>query len=460
MDELATVVDDQNERALNVVSTDLVETIQTLVRNRRQKKLKIEVQKLDPADFSLVLESLPGDVFSDLFALIGTQFDFDVLLELPDHLRRELVDLVGIRELAKHLPDLDSDDAFFIIDDLTASQQEELLKIIPAAARASYEKVSLYPEHSAARLMQQELVAVPSFWKVGDILRHIQESSSIPYEFYEVYIVNPKHKILGSVHLSQIVRNKPSTPLKSIMEKEPHVIPATMDQEEVAYLFRKYNLASAPVEDDSGRIIGMIMGDDVVDVIDEEAEKDILQLARVGESDLSAPFIVTSSRRIGWLCVSLVNALMAAFVIDHYKGTIESKGSLAALMTIVAAMGGAAGTQVVAVTVRAYASRTFNTISPWKILWKETGIGLANAVFFSTILSSIVLFWLGDSAIALILPAAIIFNMCWASAGGVLFPILISKLGLDPAVSAGPLLSATSDVLGFATFLGLASFFL
>ncbi|UNM06002.1 MAG: magnesium transporter [Holosporaceae bacterium] len=309
-------------------------------------------------------------------------------------------------------------------------------------------------------MMQQELVAVPSFWKVGDILKHIQNSELIPDEFYEVYIVNPKHKILGSVHLSQVVRSQHSTPLKAIMGKELKVIPATMDQEEVAHLFRKYNLVSAPVEDDSGRIIGMIMADDVVDVIDEEAERDILHLARVGESDLSAPFFETSSRRIGWLCVSLVNALMAAFVIDHYKGTIESKGSLAALMTVVAAMGGAAGTQVVAVTVRAYASRIFNTQSPWRALRKETFIGLANAVFFSIILSAIVLFWLGDVRVALILPAALVFNMCWASAGGVLFPMLVSRLGLDPAVSAGPLLAATSDVLGFAVFLGLASFFL
>ena len=451
---------DNAENILDVVSPDLIELLQNLIETKNKKQLKEEVKKLDPADFAVVLEALDKDNLEGLFSLIGSEFDFDVLLELSDHLRREVVGIISIKELAKHLPDLDSDDAFYIIDDLSDIQQEELLNIIPAAARASYEKVSSYPEQSAARLMQQELVAVPSFWKVGDIMRHIQNAESVPCEFYEIYIVNPKHKILGSVHLSRILRSPQSTPLKNIMEKDLRVIPATMDQEEVAYLFRKYNLVSAPVEDDAGRIIGMIMADDVVDVIDEEAERDILQLARVGESDLSAPFLVTSSRRIGWLCVSLINALMAAFVIDHYKGTIESKGSLAALMTIVAAMGGAAGTQVVAVTVRAYASRVFNTLSPWKAMWKETFLGLANAIFFSIILSSIILFWLGDVSLALILPTALIFNMCWASAGGVLFPMLVTRLGLDPAVSAGPLLAATSDVLGFAVFLGLASFFL
>jgi len=448
------------EHLLDGVSPELSKAIDSSIRSKNKKKLKKSVESLDPADLKIVIEDLSEEERQVFFHLIGSHFDFDVLLELSDHVRQEVVQLIGIQQLAKRLEELDSDDAFFLIDELTPEQQEEILATIPAAARVSYEKISAYPEHSAARLMQQELVAVPSFWKVGDAMKHIQTSDSIPDEFYEIYVVNPKHKILGSVHLSKIIRYKDLTPLKDVMEREFKAIPATLDQEEVAYLFRKYNLISAPVEDDSGRIIGMITGDDVVDVIEEEAEKDILQLAGVSETDFTAPFLVTSSKRIGWLVISLINALLAAFVIENYKGVIENKGSLAALMTVVAAMGSAAGTQVVAVTVRAYASRVFNTLSPWKVLWKETVIGLANAVFFSVILSSVVLFWLGDMKMALILPAALIFNMGWSSAGGVLLPIVVSKMGFDPAVSAGPLLAATSDVIGFASFLGLASLFL
>ncbi|MFN7662412.1 MAG: magnesium transporter [Alphaproteobacteria bacterium] len=459
MENLHTAMDG-NENILQGVSSDLIEAVRKSIKASNKKKLKALVKDLAAADLSIIIQDLSNQEREDFLTLVDSSFNFDVVLELSDHVRHEVIKKIGIQQLAKRLPELDSDDAFFLIDELTEEQQEEILATIPAAARASYEKVSSYPEHSAARLMQQELVAVPSFWKVGDAMKHVQTSSSIPYEFYEIYVVNPKHKVLGRVQLSKIIRYPSSTPIKDIMEREVKPIPATMDQEEVAYVFRKYHLVSAPVEDDSGRVIGMITSDDVVDVIEEEAEKDILQLAGVSETDFTAPFLVTSSRRIGWLVVSLVNALLAAFVIDHYKATIENKGSLAALMTIVAAMGSAAGTQVVAVTVRAYAARVFNSIDPWKTLWKETAIGMANSVFFSVILSLIVLFWFEDMKMALILPAALIFNMCWASAGGVLFPILISRLGLDPAVSAGPLLGATSDVLAFASFLGLASLFL
>ncbi len=459
MDNLHTVME-ASETVLNGISPELTEAVYAALHAKNKKKLKTLVKDLDPADLSILIQDFSTAEREDFFHMVESTFNFDVILELSDHTRHEVIKFIGIQQLAKRLPELDSDDAFCLIDELTPEQQEEILATIPAAARASYEKVSSYPEHSAARLMQQELVAVPSFWKVGDALKHIQVSNSIPDEFYEIYVVNPKHKVLGSVQLSKIIRYPASTSLKDVMEREVKAIPATMDQEEVAYVFRKYHLVSAPVEDDSGRIIGMITSDDVVDVIEEEAEKDILQLAGVSETDFTAPFLVTSSRRIGWLVISLVNALLAAFVIDHYKATIENKGSLAALMTIVAAMGSATGTQVVAVTVRAYASRVFNTVNPWKTLWKETAIGAANSVFFSIILSLIVLFWFADIKMALILPSALIFNMCWASAGGVLFPVLISRLGLDPAVSAGPLLGATSDVLAFASFLGLASLFL
>ena len=448
------------ESVLSGISAEFTDVVHSALRSKNKKKLKLLVKDLDPADLGILIQDFSASEREDFFQLIDSNFNFDVVLELSDHIRQEVIKLIGIQQLAKRLPELESDDAFFLIDELTPDQQEEILATIPAAARASYEKVSLYPEDSAARLMQQELVAIPSFWKVGDALKHIQTSTSIPDEFYEIYIVNPKHKVLGRVQISKIIRHPSSTPLKDIMEREVKAIPATMDQEEVAYVFRKYHLVSAPVEDDAGRIIGMITSDDVVDVIEEEAEKDILQLAGVSETDFTAPFLVTSSRRIGWLVISLINALLAAFVIEHYKGTIENKGSLAALMTIVAAMGSAAGTQVVAVTVRAYAARVFHTRDPWKTLWKETAIGMANSVFFSIILSLIVLFWFGDMKMALILPAALMFNMCWASAGGVLFPILISRMGLDPAVSAGPLLGATSDVFAFASFLGLASLFL
>lgn len=446
-----------SDTSLDVISPHFLEEFLYALTRKNKKKLADLVKNLEPADLAVVLEGLSKANLELFFSLINSHFNFDVLLELSDHARQEAVRFIGIKDLAKRLEELDSDDAFILIDELTSEQQTEILAAIPAAARASFEKIQSYPEDSAARLMQQELVAVPSFWKVGDVLNYIQKSATIPDIFYEVYVVNPKHKVLGAVTISKLLKYGHNVALKTIMKREIKTIPATMDQEEVAYFFRHYHLVSAPVEDESGRIIGVIMSDDVVDVIEEEAERDIFQLAGVGETDFTAPFLVTSSKRIGWLIVSLVNALLAAFVIESYHATIENRAALAALMTIVAAMGSASGTQVVAITVRAFATRVFRNMSPWKALWKETLIGLANSIFFSIILALIVLLWLGDIKIAMILPAALIFNMCWASAGGVLLPILISRLGLDPAVSAGPLLGATTDVFGFAAFLALAS---
>lgn len=445
---------------LDGVSPQLIQLVRDLVQKSQKKKLIEVIGPLEPADLAVLIEDFSTDERADFFTLVQSHFNFDVLLELSDHVRQEVVRLIGIKDLSKRLAELDSDDAFFLIDELTPEQQVEILAAIPAAARASFEKILSYPEHSAARLMQQELVAVPSFWKIGDVVKYIQQSELIPETFYEVYVVNPKHKVLGSVAISKLLRYQWNIAIKDIMKTDIKSIPAFADQEEVAYLFRHYNLVSAPVEDESGRIIGMITSDDVVDVIEEEAEKDILQLAGVSETDFTAPFFVTSSHRIGWLAISLINALLAAFVIEHYKTTIESKGSLAALMTIVAAMGSAVGTQVVAVTVRAYGAGVFKNTSPWKTLRKEGLVGLANAVFFSIILTLVVLFWFGDIRLAMIIPAALVFTMCWSSLGGVLFPILVTRLGLDPALSSGPLLSATADTLGFAVFLGLASQFL
>ncbi len=445
---------------LDGISPETLGSIKKALEKSDKKTLIKLTTALEPADLASFLENLSSPERERFFALIQSQFNFDVLLELSDHVRQQVVRLIGIKDLSKRLAELDSDDAFFLIDELTPEQQVEILAAIPAAVRASFEKVLSYPEHSAARLMQQELVAVPSFWKVGDVVKYIQESNLIPETFYEVYVVNPKHRALGSVAVSKLLRFSWGVAIKDIMKTDIKPIPAFADQEEVAYLFRHYNLVSAPVEDESGRIIGMITSDDVVEVIEEETEKEILQLAGVSETDFTAPFLVTSSHRIGWLAVSLVNALLAAFVIEYYKTTIEEKGSLAALMTIVTAMGSAIGTQVVTVTVRAYSTGVFKNLSPWKNLRKEALIGLANSIFFSIVLTLVVWLWLGEFKLAMIVPAALIFTMCWSSFAGVLFPILIARMGLDPAVSAGPLLAATSDVLGFAAFLGLASIFL
>lgn len=436
----------------------LLEQIYLALALGKKGLLLKNIESSESADLAWALEKLSFEELRGFIRLSQLNFNFDVLLEVSDDLRQDLIQLIGIRNLAKRLPELDSDDAFSLIDELSQKQQHAILSLIPAADRASFEIISAYPEDSAARLMQQEVVAVPSFWKAGDLLKHLKNCKDLPRNFYEVYLINPKQKILGSVPLGIVVQQKKETPLKDIMKKDIKKISASLPQEEVVYLFRRYHLVSAPVEDESGRIIGMITGDDVADVMAEEAEKNIFQITGVGDTDESAPFFVTSGRRIGWLLVSLINALLAALVINNYQHIIERIPYLAALMTIVAAMGSASGTQVVTVTIRTFSTRLFKSIDPWKIFFKELLIALANSLFFSIVLSAIVLAWFHDAHVALILPAALIFNMCWAAFGGVVFPLLISRFGLDPAVSSGPLLGATTDVLGFASFLWLAHF--
>lgn len=330
----------ETETIVDVVSPEFVSYVQEAIRLGKKPTLKKLVYPLDPADVGLLIEHLDSPERHFLIDTIRKTFNYDTLLEVSEHIQSELIDYLGVENLAKHLAELDSDDAFTLIDELPGDQQSEILTKISASQRASYEKIVSYPEESAARLMQQEFVAVPSFWKVGDVLKFIQKSKATPDDFYEVYVVDPKHHMVGTLPNSVLLKNKNDVPIREVMKDDFKPIPANVDQEEVAYLFKHYDLISAPVLDESGRVIGMITGDDVVDVIDEEAEKDMLQMARVSETDYNAPFYVTSSQRIGWLVVTLINALLGAFVIDHYETTIEQKGSLAAFMTIVAAMGG------------------------------------------------------------------------------------------------------------------------
>ena len=450
----------ENDVLMDVVTSDFVDTIRTALSTKDKRKLKKLLDPLDPADLALLFEQIDSSGRQFITEVLRKTFNYDTLLELSEHVQREVVEYLGIDTLARHLAELDSDDVFTLIDELPTDQQSEILTKISASQRASYEKILSYPEESAARLMQQEFVAVPSFWKVGDVLKFIQKSQAMPDEFYEVYVVDPKHHVVGTIANSFLLRTKADVHIRDVMDADFKSIPANVDQEEVAYLFGHYDLISAPVLDESGRVIGMITSDDVVDVIEEEAEKDILQMARVSETNYNAPFYITSSQRIGWLVVTLINALLGAFVIDHYQSTIEQKGSLAAFMTIVAAMGGSNGMQVIAVTMRAISTRLIHSSNIWRPLMKESLVGLMNALVFAGILTLVALFWFEKPAIAIILPLALIFNMVWASLGGVLLTIAIEKMGFDPAVSAGPLLTATTDVLGFASFLGLATLLL
>jgi magnesium transporter len=419
------------------------------------------VEPLHPADVAYVLEQLNGEERERLIAIIRPSFDAETLSHLDETVREEVIELLGPGEVAAAVSELDSDDALDLIEDLDEGEKRRILDAIPAEERALLEQGLAFPEESAGRLMQRKLVAVPSFWTVGETIDFLRASDDLPDDFYDLFIVDPAHKPIGAVPLSRAMRTKRPVKLTEIMETDLRTIPVDMDREEVAYMFRQYALASAPVVDEDGRLVGVITVDDVVHVIEEETEEDLMGLGGVGESDFHAPPLITAWRRIRWLVVTLINTLIASSVISQFDATIQQIVALAVLMPIVAAMGGNAGMQVVTVTVRALATHDLSPGSNLlRAIGKEVLVAGVNAACFALIMGGIASAWFHDWHLGVVLGAAMIFNMMWAGLAGTLIPLAVNHLGWDPAVSAGPFLTTTTDVLGFFSFLGLATLFL
>lgn len=458
-EDFQTLEHGENE-ALYGVSQETIRALEDALEQNDDKRVERLIEPLHAADVAVVIEYLSPHLRHQLIEHLRPNFDPDILQHLNETVCEEVVDQLGTREFAEAITGLKSDEAVALIEDLDEQQLSEVLESIPAGERLILEEVLNYPDHSAARLMQREVVCVPKSWTVKETINHLSQEKILPEKFYDLFVVDKQQLPLGGVPLSHLLRQSLSTKITDIMSTDIKRIPALMDQEEVALLFRKYGLVSAPVVDEQGRVIGMITIDDVVDVIEESAEEDIMHLARVNESDFYEPLLSTSYSRIGWLMITLLNTLMAVTVISQFQSTIEQMVALAVLMPISAAMSGNAGMQVVTVTVRAIANRELGGANMNRAVWKETFVGLINGVVFGAMMGTIAAFWFADPALGMVLGCALILNMVWAAVGGVLLPIIIDKMGMDPAISAGPFLTTTTDLLGFATFLGLAKLFL
>lgn len=452
-------IEDQGEH-LYGVSRELSKEIEQLLDENNFTRVQGLIEELHAADVADLIKSLNSEHRRYFIEAIKSTINADILAELDDSLRRDALDILNPKEIAEVVSDLESDDALNVLGDLGEEQQKEVLSEIPANERAILEEVLTYPEESAGRLMQREMVCVPTFWRVHDAMQFIQSADVLPDNFYTIYVVDPRHHPIGHIALSTLLKHPKDTLVSDILDTNLHKIHVTEDQEEVAALFKHYGLVSAPVVDGSGRIVGMITVDDVVDVIGEEAEEDIKHMAGVGDSDFNESVLLTSYWRIRWLVVTLVNTLLAAFVISQFQVSIQKLTALSFLMTINAAMGGNSGMQVVTVVVRALATRSIRHGDTWRAVSKEVMVGFMTSGFFSVILGVIAAIWIQDIAIGIVLAVALIFNMLWAAFAGTIFPIIIDRLGLDPAISAGPILTTTTDVLGYATFLGLATAFL
>lgn len=417
-------------------------------------------QDLHEADLADLLEELDREERPLLIKALGDDFDLEVLTFLDAALREEIIEALEPRHIASSLSDLDSDDAVDIIEDLDEEAQQRVLAALPRAERLVLEESLSFPEDSAGRIMQRELLAVPSNWTVGETIDYMRAAKDLPDDFYDLYIVDPKHQPLGYVPLSRAMRTRRPVKLTEIMNEDMKTVPTSMDQEEVAYLFRQYGLVSAPVVDAAGRLVGVVTVDDVVHIIDEEAEEDLLKLAGVQETDLYSAVLDTTKARFTWLLINLFTAVAASLVIAIFEDTLERIVALAVLMPIVASMGGNAGTQTLTVAVRAIAMRDLSPSTALRFVSKELLVGLANGIAFAAVAGLVAWLWFDQPSIGFIIAAAMVINLVVAALSGALVPLGLEKMGVDPAVASSVVLTTVTDVIGFFAFLGLATIFL
>lgn len=435
---------------------EVVETLETEDFKTTEKLIR----SLHPADVADLIEYLTTDERRLLIDVVGNTMEPEVLTHLDAAVREDVIDHLGPRTLAQILSELDSDDAVDVFEDLEEEVQHRLLSSLPRAYRLLLEESLGYPEDTAGRLMQRELVAIPSAWTVGQTIDYMRAAEELPDDFYDLVIVNPKHQPVGEIPLSRVLRTRRPVLLTEIMDSDMKLLPVAMDQEDVAYTFRQYGLVSAPVVDEAGRLVGVITVDDVVHVIDEEAEDDLMKLGGVTETDLYSAAFDTTKARFPWLVVNLLTAVMASLVIGLFEGTIERLVALAVLMPIVASMGGNAGTQTLTVAVRALAMKDLSAANAMRFVGKEMLVGLTNGILFAILTGLVAWLWFHDPKLGLIIAAAMVFNMLIAGLAGTLIPLGLEKVGVDPAIASSVFLTTVTDVVGFFAFLGLAALFL
>lgn len=418
------------------------------------------LDNLHPADVADLLEQISDANRAKLMGLWKGGIDGDVLSELADSIREDIIDGLEPAELAEAVRDLESDDVVDLVEDLDEPQQEAILDALEDADRVVVEQSLSYPEESAGRLMQREVVMAPEHWNVGQAIDHLRKTQDLPEQFYHMILVDVRMRPTAYVTLGKLLGTKRDVPLRDITEDSFRTIPADQPEEEVAYAFNQYHLISAPVVDADERLVGVITIDDAMIVLDEGHEEDIMRLAGVGEGSLTDRVIATTRRRFPWLAVNLVTAIFASMVISLFEATLAQVVALAVLMPIVASMGGNAGTQSLTVAVRAIATKDLTTSNVWRVIRREVLVGLINGVIFAVVMGIVGYIWFGSTTIGWVLAAAMVINMVVAGLAGTVIPVVLEKLGVDPALASGAFVTTVTDVVGFFAFLGLAAWVL
>ncbi len=438
---------------------DIREVVEA-IDQKRFDQVAEKAASLHGADLADLIEQVGGERRALLVKTLRSPIDPDLLSHLDGDIRETVMGLLRPADLAAALSEMESDDALELIEDLDDEQQAAILEKLPAPDRAIVEQGLAYPEDSAGRLMQREFVMVPMYWTVGETIDHLRATKDLPDDFFDIFVVDPRLKLVGIAPLSRLMRNRRPTKVADLMTEEVRRIPAEMDREDVAYIFRQYGLVDAPVVDDDGRLLGVVTVDDVVHVLGEETEEDMLKLAGVQESDLFNAALKTARTRFTWLFINLITAILASAVIALFEATIQQIVALAVLMPIVASMGGNAGTQTLTVAVRALATKDLSSANAARVIGKELLVGLLNGIVFAVLTGVAAYLWLSSWEIGTIIACAMVFNLVVAAFFGAFIPIILERVGVDPAVASSVLLTTVTDIVGFLAFLGLAAVFL
>jgi magnesium transporter len=438
-------------------SADRVAAFSAALEDGNTDEIRTLAQGLRAPDLADVIELLEPDQRVQLIETLGTAFDPEVMSELEETVRDQLVEALPNDVLARVIAQLDTDDAAYVLENLEAADQQEILAQMPSSDRLALERNLEYPEETAGRLMQTDFVAVPPFWTVGRVIDHMRETDDLPETFTDIFVVDPSYRVIGTIDLSRLLRTKRNVLVQVIMESGQHTVAATVDQEELARQFERYDLKSAPIVDANQRLVGVVTVDDIVEVIEEETDEDLRRLAGVGDESIGDSVVSTARGRFLWLAINLATAILASSVIQLFDASIEHMVALAVLMPIVASMGGNAATQTMAVTVRAIATEDLGPVNTMRVIWREAAVGLINGFAFAAILGVVVFFWFGVGPLGAVIAAAMIINLFSAAIAGILIPIGLERAGFDPAVASGTFVTTITDVVGFFAFLGLAT---
>ncbi|MEP3196619.1 MAG: magnesium transporter [Lentilitoribacter sp.] len=440
------------------IRSDFRKSVASSLDNSDVDALNQFVDGLHESELGDLIESLKPERRQKLVELLGDSFDFAALTEVDEAIRVEIVDSIPNQDVARAIGEMDSDDAVFILEDLDEDDRQEILEYLPFIERVRLKRSLDYPEDSAGRRMQSEFVAVPPFWTIGQVIDYMRIDKDLPERFSQIFVIDATYKLVGDIELDRILRTKRHVRAEDIMNDTIHPIPAQMDQEEAAILFEQYDLLSAAVVDHNDRLVGVLTIDDVVDVIHEEAEEDIKALAGVGDEELSDNVFAAFKSRFTWLFINLVTSIFASVIIGLFDATIQQMVALAILMPIVASMGGNAGTQTMTVTVRALAVKDLDIYNAGRIILREAAVGALNGIIFAVLIGVVSAVWFGNIDLGVVIGVAMIINMISAALAGILLPLILDKMGFDPAISSTVFVTTVTDVIGFFAFLGLAGY--